>query len=318
MKLRVILAGAVAAMLALPAAAALPTKVYVFGDSFTDSGNANIGTGGAAANAAQGYFQGRFGDGYNFADFISKRLTGEYATPFLAGGDNFSVGGARAGGDSMSGPFVVPGLPSQRTFYASKYGNFVDPNGLYIINFGNNDVNAIQSGDIGGLTVPQYSAAYVTNIVQTIGLLNAGGATRIVILGVPNPDEVEGQALQAQLDAALDLIEPSLTADLTRFDFFAFFNALRASPQSYGLTADVDFTTPCLAARPVINGSVDCTGFFSFDGIHVTEPVQFEIARAVLTQAGLPTVPEPGTWALMIIGFGMTGLAVRRRTAQPA
>lgn len=29
-------------------------------------------------------------------------------------------------------------------------------------------------------------------------------------------------------------------------------------------------------------------------------------------------VPEPGTWALMILGFGLTGAAVRRRHALPA
>lgn len=33
--------------------------------------------------------------------------------------------------------------------------------------------------------------------------------------------------------------------------------------------------------------------------------------------AGLPSVPEPATWALMIGGFGMVGTAMRRRKALP-
>ncbi|WP_426169224.1 SGNH/GDSL hydrolase family protein [Sandarakinorhabdus sp. DWP1-3-1] len=301
----------------MPAAAALPSQVYVFGDSFVDSGNANIGTGGLAANAAQGYFQGRFGDGYNFADIISKRLTGDYATPFLAGGTNFAVGGARAAGDASAAPFpgVIPGLNSQLGFYGSVFGSYVDPDGLYIINFGNNDVSAIERGDTYGLTAAQYGDLFTANIVNTVLGLNAGGATRIIVLGVPNGTEAEGVALQAQLDAGLDSISPFLTADLTRFDFFDFFGRVLATPQAYGLTADVDFTTPCIAVRPVINGSIDCTGYFSFDGIHVTAPIQRAIAREVLIQAGLPTVPEPGTWLQMIAGFGLVGAFARRRTA---
>lgn len=309
-----------ALLVAAPVAAALPDRVYVFGDSFVDSGNANLATGGLAANAAQGYFMGRFGDGYNFADIISKRLTGTYATPFLAGGTNFAVGGARAAGDASAAPFpgVIPGLTSQLGFYGSVFGSYVDPDGLYIINFGNNDVNAIQGGDTYGLTAEDYGDLFTSNIVNTVLGLNAGGATRIIVLGVPNPTEAEGLALQAQLDAGLDAISPLLTAQLTRFDYFGFFNRVLATPQAYGLTADVDFTTPCIAARPVIAGSIDCTGYFSFDGIHVTAPVQRAIAREVLIQAGLPTVPEPGTWLQMIAGFGLVGVVARRRKAVPA
>jgi hypothetical protein len=31
-----------------------------------------------------------------------------------------------------------------------------------------------------------------------------------------------------------------------------------------------------------------------------------------------PAIPEPATWAMLIIGFGVVGMAARRRTAQPA
>ena len=35
-------------------------------------------------------------------------------------------------------------------------------------------------------------------------------------------------------------------------------------------------------------------------------------------KGGFGAVPEPSTWALMIAGFGLAGLALRRRRAQPA
>ncbi|PZQ42179.1 MAG: hypothetical protein DI570_29865, partial [Phenylobacterium zucineum] len=40
-----------------------------------------------------------------------------------------------------------------------------------------------------------------------------------------------------------------------------------------------------------------------------------------LTQSfvfGTGAIPEPGTWALMIAGFGLAGAALRRRRAQTA
>jgi phospholipase/lecithinase/hemolysin len=234
----------------------------------------------------------------------------------LAGDMNFAVGGARAAGDASAAPFpgLIPGLNSQLGFYGAALGaGFVDPNGLYIVNFGNNDVNAIQSGDTYGLSAFDYGQLFTSNIVNTVLGLNAGGATRIVVLGVPNPSEAEGVALQAQLNAGLDAISPLLTAQLTRFDFFDFFGRLQATPQAYGLTANVDFSTPCNQVRPVTSMGIDCTGFFSFDGIHVTKPVQFAIAREVLDQAGLPAVPEPGVWLQLLLGFGAAGLVVRLR-----
>jgi len=319
---------AAAAAVAAPAAACCGiSEVYVFGDSFADSGNANIGTAGLAANAAQGYYKGRFGDGYNFADYVSKRLTGHYATPFLAGGNNFAVGGSRASSDYVSPdypPLIIPGLTTEQTYYAGKYPSVappfftVDPAGLYIVEFGNNDVNAIQANPAATAAI---TAAYVTNMMNAVLALNAGGATRIAVLGVPNPGEAEGIALQAALDLSLDAITPFLkpSLTLTRFDFFDFFTRVQARPNLYGLPTTVDFTTPCLAAvaAPAVPNTIDCTGYFSFDGIHVTQPVQLEIARELLTQAGLPTVPEPSSWALMIGGFGLIGTALRRRRSSP-
>ncbi len=304
---------------AAPAVAAIDT-VYTFGDSFVDSGNANLGTGGAAASAAQGYFQGRFGDGYNFADLISKRLTGSYADPFLANplaNTNYAVGGARAAGIRFIAPFPqpIPGLPQQvNNFYVPQQGGpFVDPNGLYILSFGNNDVGAIQAGDTYGLSVSDYEDLYVTNLVSTISFLNAGGADTIMLFGVPNPNEIEGLSLAGKLAVAIAALEPTLTSNFIQFDFFDFFARVQATPQAYGLTADVDFTTPCIDSETYFGGPIDCTGFFSFDGIHVTKPVQYEIAREALAQAGLATIPEPAVWLQMIVGFGLAGTIVRAR-----
>lgn len=41
-------------------------------------------------------------------------------------------------------------------------------------------------------------------------------------------------------------------------------------------------------------------------------------SNAVLIPGGTPPIPEPGTWAMMLIGFGAIGFAMRRRRAHLA
>ncbi len=299
---------------AAPATAARPT-LYVFGDSLADTGNAYLGSGGLAANPAFGYFQGRFSNGPVFTDYIAKGLNGSFSKPFLLGGSNYAVGGARAAGnavDAGSG-LTIPGLNTQLGIYGSVSGGAADPNGVYLIDFGNNDVNAILGGDTYGLTPQAYGAQYASNFANAVLGLSLAGATKIIVLGVPNPSNPVGQALQAQLNAALDSVSPFVSAQVTRFDLFGFFTRLQAHPTEFGLTADVNFTTPCIAARPVIAGSIDCTGYFSFDGIHPTAPVHLALGREVSLAAGLAAVPESSTWAMLIAGFGLVGAAARRR-----
>ncbi len=314
-------AALLAASGAADAAAVNPTKLVIFGDSFIDAGNIAIATGGVIPDPALGYWRGRFSEGPTWADYLGFASLGYAAGPSLAGGTNFAFGGARGAGDDLRPEGAIPGLPTQGAMFVSTLGpgNPFDPDALYIINFGNNDVNAIQSGDTEGMTIPEYQAAYVNNMVGAVQALAGAGAHHILLAGVPNPLETEGQVLQAMLDAALDAAEPALPGGTTlyRFDYFNFFLSLLADPTQYGLPADLDFTTPCLVAK-VPGPGIDCTGYLSFDGTHVTRAVQQAIAVQMARQVGLAVVPEPASWALMISGFGLVGLAVRRRKAATA
>jgi phospholipase/lecithinase/hemolysin len=304
--------------LAAPAAALTPTGYIVFGDSFLDAGNIEIGVGDDRfAPRALGYWQGRFSDGPTWVDYLSLATLGSFTRPALAGGSNFAFGGARAAGDDIveldDEPAAIPGLPTQLgLFQLATFGQPFDTGALYIVNFGNNDVNAIQSGDLEGLTLAEYQAAYVDNIVGTVLFLNAQGAQNILVAGVPNPTEIEGQILQGLLDTGLDLVEPGLSANLLRFDYFDFFTALAADPTQFGLRADLIIGPDCLSAGGPLLG-VDCSQYLSWDGIHVTKQVQHAIARQIAEQVGLPRVPEPATWALLVGGFGLVGIAMRRR-----
>jgi phospholipase/lecithinase/hemolysin len=300
---------AIAATLLASAAAAnaLPSTLYVFGDSLVDAGNVFIATGGITPNPAQGYFKGRFQNGFAYTDLLQIALTGAPTAPSLAGGTNYAFGGARGTG---IGGFPVPGLPAQLGLHLAATGGVADPNGLYVLNFGGNDVFGLQSGDIGGLTPPEFSALFVSNMVSAVTTLDALGASRILVMGVPNLTPT-GFALESALQSALGLVEPTLGAELIRFSYQSLLLDFVADPTAFGFPADTDFSTPCFTVRPIVDGRIDCTGFLSFDGIHFTAEFHRVLAVEVARAASLP-IPEPAAWVLLISGFGLVGAALRR------
>ncbi len=318
---------------AASAASFVPSQFVIFGDSFVDAGSVNRFSDGALAPASLGFWQGRWSDGPTWVDYLSYANFGTTTKafnegvgpgllppPFRLGATNFAIGGARGSGDDVQAGGTIPGLNSQLAFYRGYLaltGQSVDPNALYIINFGNNDVNFIQS--LAGDPAAQVGVAnaYVTNMTNAALGLVAAGARNILIAGVPNPLETEGQLLQSMLNTSLAAQQPLFSlagADVQQFDYFAFFTALQADPTQFGLPAGLDFTTSCLAARLAMP-TADCSNYLSFDGIHVTTGVQRAISIEVANQLGIAAVPEPASWALLISGFGVVGLALRRRRA---
>lgn len=76
-----------------------------------------------------------------------------------------------------------------------------------------------------------------------------------------------------------------------------------AGPGYLGLVSDVAFTQVRISLA-------------SFDNTATSAPfVQIEQQADVSGRGTLPAVPEPATWALMIVGFGAVGGALRRRAA---
>jgi phospholipase/lecithinase/hemolysin len=312
---------AAAAFLATPAAALTPTQFIVFGDSFLDAGNVQAAVGPLFTDPNLGYWQGRFSDGPTWIDHLSYAQFGQPSRASLLGGTNFAVGGARGSGDDPTPLGVIPGLSSQLGAfgqYLVQTGQPFDPDALYVINFGNNDVNYIQAladptdPEFNPALIPAVQAAYVSNMVGAVVTLSGLGAKNILLAGVPNPTEPEGQLLQSLLTTGLNAAEPGLGGtNLLRLDYFSYFLGVAANPAAFGLRPDLNFTAPCLAVVAP-SREPDCSGFLSFDGTHVTEQVQASLSIYVARQFGLAAIPEPSSWAMMIAGFAAAGAAVRR------
>jgi len=306
------------AIVAVPAMAR-PDKLVVFGDSLVDAGNAYIGSRGKTAQPGYGYFNGRFTNGPTWVDIVNQRLTGgKLTSPFLLGGDNYAVGGAEAAEDRPLLGLSVPGLITQLGIFA-KSGKPFDARALYVLNFGNNDVSALEAR-LAGATSPAeaaairagFTSAFVGNYVGAVTALQAAGARQFLIGGVPNPADPNGVALETALQLGLAAVPLAPATSLRQFDYFRFFGALQARPTAFGLPTDISFTGACVdISKAPANPRPNCHHFFSFDGIHPTAPVHRAIAAAVDAQLGI--VPEPASWALMVTGFGLVGSAVRRR-----
>lgn len=314
---------------AAPAAARDFGDLFVFGDSLVDAGNARIArlsSGGPdPAPPALGYYQGRFSNGPNFADFLSQDLFGVNTTASLAGGKNFSVGGAQF--SEVAGDASPSFLEQIDVFKTS--GLSFSADSLVLVTFGGNDVRR----EVANLaTIP----GYVPSLTSTLQTFNAGlaelltlGARNVLITGLPDVGQIPaittlgvpalagaGTQLSFGLNQALGAQTASLAGqtgyDLRFFDLFSYQQQLYANPGAFGLPP-LDTVRACLS---VPGAAPDCNGFVYFDPIHPTSQVHRAIADGLARQ--LAAVPEPSVWAFLIIGFGAVGTALRRPRRSPA
>jgi phospholipase/lecithinase/hemolysin len=319
-------AALVALVSAVPAAAQTSySSLYVFGDSLADSGNAFLGTGGTEPPLVDGYFAGRFSNGPNFADYLSFSLTNSIgATPALLGGTNFAVGGATAG--------FIPGAASpsfleQVALYGSLNGLPIPGDALVLVNFGGNDVR--RTIRIGGAV--DFTAT-ITNFATGLNLLYANGARNFLVTGSPDigllPRSLEDTggdltrlseltARSQQIGALFAGTSSSFAqltgAEISYFDLFSFEHAVRANPPAFGLPATLDLTTPCQVLSGGQAQLANCANSLFFDKIHPTTIAHYAVSQAMVAQLneGTQAVPEPATWIVMILGFGLVGAKVR-------
>lgn len=305
-------AAAALALATAPVHASVITNVYVFGDSLMDVGNVNALTGGTTPPSF--YFEGRWSNGPLAVDLFAATF-GVTLAPSVLGGTNFAWGGALA----QSLPGGVPDVPDQiNMFAATLAGTPADPNAIYVIDGGGNDIaNALSSSN--PLAVVQSAlAAWSQSIAALAGL----GAEHLLVFNVPDIGvtprvrEIDAQlgangqvmAAASQLTLLFNSQFAQLIAearhlygiDIDVVDLYGIGKALEADPASFGL---LNATDACVTAAGVCEHP---NTYAYWDPFHPTARIG-EIWADAMRQA----VPEPATIALA--GLALLALALVRR-----
>lgn len=159
----------------------------MFGDSLSDVGNDSILTNGQIPppEYTDGTTSGRFTNGRNYIDYLSHSL-GLPVTPSLAGGTDYAYGGART--NSVNLPGAMSLLQQSSTYLQSLGSGGADPNALYIIWAGANNLSDVFDQLA---TNPFYNYApalktAATNIGFVVSGLAQAGARDILVPNIPD------------------------------------------------------------------------------------------------------------------------------------
>jgi phospholipase/lecithinase/hemolysin len=321
-----------ALMSASAAQAAGFSAEYVFGDSLSDVGNVYLATGGI--EPASPYVNGQFSNGPVWVQDLAARLGLPALIPSLAEGSDYAFGGATTGSTYTNNP-AVPNLAQQVDTFL--LGNASAPSdALYTFSIGANDLFAILNGSTGGLTPTQAAAAAALVVASEAGELAAAGAKDLALFDVPDlgvtPEitalgpaaSAAATALSAFFDQqVLQDLAPIEAAGLTVLDLntYALIDEAVQDPSTFGFS---NVTDPCWTGGftgSATGGSLCSTlpavqdTYLFWDDVHPTAAGQLLVSDAALRALGLP-VPEPSTWALLLIGFGGLGFAGYRARAR--
>src|SRR5215471_4598683 len=155
------------------------SRVIVFGDSLSDTGNFYSLTGGFPPPP---YANGRFSNGSLWVEYLADDL----GTP-LVPGDNYAVAGAMTGhGNSNDGflGLIYPGLQDElAAFVATEPPGGADPQALYIIWAGANDIFVALASQ-GDLEAAIRDG--VANTIHAVQLLRGNGAQHIMVPNIPD------------------------------------------------------------------------------------------------------------------------------------
>jgi outer membrane lipase/esterase len=228
-------ATAITLMLGSGAATAQFSTTYIFGDSLSDAGQygAHFTT----------------NPGLTFPMYLAQRY-GITVTPSFQGGNDFAQGGARVNSPSPLIPSNAPNLSvaDQVTGFLS-HGP-IDPNALYQIQGGANDIFVLAAGVAAGqVTTGQLQAAVVqaaTDLVTQVARLQAAGARYIVLYAVPDiglTPAASAQNAQASFTAASNLFNSTLNAGLAaanlnviQVNAAGLLREIAANPAAFGFT----------------------------------------------------------------------------------
>lgn len=292
-------------------------SVTFFGDSLTDGGYFSSITQGNLGLTESGQFTTN-PDNTWATSFAEQLGTTSVPIVYLGNqtGNNYAIGGARAGEEVINTDFGFPVDIASAKTQTNNYlaNNTVDPNGLYVVWAGANDLLAAAEDPANAQATILRA---VSSQTETINALKDNGAKYILVPNIPDigltprfvPDpDLEGQELaealaaqRAATDAASLYNQFMLSgvagtgANIIPLDMFSLTQEIIASPAQYGFTNVTDEAcgdnNSSLTCGPdtLVEANANETYFFA-DGIHptgATHQLIADYANAVVTAPSL-------------------------------
>ncbi|KAF1711331.1 autotransporter domain-containing esterase [Pseudoxanthomonas kalamensis DSM 18571] len=323
---------ALAAALALATAPAMAGSTFsetVFiGDSLTDSGHfrpALVQVAGPDAAVL-----GRFttNPGWVWAEFLADYY-GTNADSDNQGGTNYAVGGALAGEDRSSDFGPVPSLLTQTGNYLAANGGSADPNALYTVWGGANDLFAVAAGAPAEATI----GAAITAQLGAIATLQGAGAQYVLVPNIPDLGKTPqflaqgaaGVAAGTQLAATYNqALYSSLGAAGLRvipLDTFSFIGEIAAAPGTYGFAnvtgtaCNIESSLTCSPLNYVDPSAAETYAFA--DGVHPSTA-----AHRLLAQYAVSVIEGPRLISILphsaaVVGRGRADMVAMHLDGKP-
>ncbi|MEH2351543.1 MAG: SGNH/GDSL hydrolase family protein [Nostoc sp.] len=323
MKKQAVAAGFVLFSFMLPtkASAASFDRLFVFGDSLSDTRNTYNATGKTFPQSPP-YFEGRFSNGPLWVEYLGDQLglkptlfTTIPATPPTQG-INFAFGGASSGLDNAVVPNVgLPGVLKQVLGFAGNLqanNQTADPNALYTLWGGANDFFFLN---------PEDSTTPISNISLALNTLVGVGAKNILVFNLPDLGQLPAAKINDRNPATLSkstndfnlILAQTVSAlnqnpnlNIISVDTYSLFNQASA----LGFT---NVTESCLSRLDICDPGNN--KFLVWDGFHPTTAAHKVIADVALAAIEAKSVPEPAiNLGILALGaFGAVGMLKRQQ-----
>jgi outer membrane lipase/esterase len=312
------------------------SQMISFGDSLSDTGNryaASQDSGAITSEYPNGtqvdqpYYQGRYSSGILWNEVLANNLTaagalnGGVPTPSYNGGTNYAWGGARVIVDTTYAGLFRPSVSSQVSSYLAANGGVADPNAIFTLTGGGNDLSAVISQEA---TVADVQAA-ATGLVSAAEALVAAGANSVIVSNVPDlgkaPIAVGNEFLASFLtgvsfNGLLTSNGLGTQDEIHLFDAFGLHQVIDANPGDWGITST---RGDCFSDAGVSNGDAtpNCDGYVFTDDRHPSA-LGNQIFGDYVTSAALamaPTTVVPVPAALPLFASALVGIGFFRRKA---
>jgi outer membrane lipase/esterase len=256
------------------------SQMVVFGASLSDNGNAVSIVPGLFPGAP--YYPGRASNGLLWIDLVAADL-GNEVKPFVNGGTNYAVGGART--CSISGASANPfDMCNQVVLYLAATLNKADASALYVIDttaVGNNIFTVINNG----LSNNEIITAAPTDIARLMDRLYDAGARKFLVTNVPDVGATpRGQGLPspATATALSNGFNGTLNNELANFRAAHSGSDVRLADLKSAVAIKTGFTN---TTDPCVVNLVACATpdtYTYWDNLHPTAATGRNMAKAAL------------------------------------